>query len=104
MLSRPLSYADFHCVVTVSAVSTAQATARLAGRDTFPHDEFTNADGNSPRDAERSSVCPCARTGGQRDAQAHARTAAVLRACAGRRLRPDDFTGLERSSGVQNVQ
>jgi hypothetical protein len=40
----------------------------------------------------------------KRDAQAHARTAAVLRAYVGRRMRPDDAARLERSSCVQNVQ
>ena len=68
------------------------------------HDEFANADGNSPGDAEWSGVCTRARAGGKRDAQAHARTAAVLRAYVGRRMRPDDAARLERSSCVQNVQ
>src|SRR4030095_15286446 len=104
MLERPLSSADFPCAITVFALRTAHTKARLAGRDTFQHDEFAKADGNSPGSTEWSSVCTRARAGGKRAAQAHARTAAVLRAYVGRRMRPDDVARLERSSCVQNVQ
>src|SRR5436190_19628521 len=46
----------------------------------FNTDELAHADGNSPCDTEWSGVCTRARAGGKRDAQAHARAAAVLRA------------------------
>ena len=46
---------------------SADATARLAGRDTFQHDEFANADGNSPGYAEWNDVCTRARAGGKRE-------------------------------------
>ena len=37
-------------------------------------------------------------------AETHARRKTVLRAGSGRRMRPDDAAGLERSSCLQNVQ
>src|SRR6266446_5656239 len=57
--------------ITMSALRTAHATARFASRDTFQHNEFANADGNSPGGAEWSGVFTRARAGGKCDAQAH---------------------------------
>src|SRR6476659_5330901 len=88
----------------MSALRAAHATARLASRDTFQHDEFANADGNSPSDAEWNDVCTRTRAGGKRDAQADPRTTTVLRADVGRCMRPDDAARLERSPCVQSVQ
>src|SRR5919109_1703046 len=63
-------------------------------------DPYCDSPCNTERHCAGTRACP----GGKRDAQAHARTAAVLRAYVGRRVRPHDLTRLERSSGVQNVQ